>query len=89
MKKKLFLATLKSLKKGVGSGADPDPHRNVTDPQHCLRRIDLFLAIFFVITTLIVSLSAGPHWSRARPGRTNREHASAATGDAKLAAAAA
>jgi hypothetical protein len=46
-KKNLF-ASLKSLKKGVGSGvrsgsgfvnqgygsADPDPHQNVTDPQH-------------------------------------------------------
>jgi hypothetical protein len=40
-----FLASLMSLKKGVGSGsksisqrygsADPDPNRNVTDPQHC------------------------------------------------------
>jgi hypothetical protein len=42
-----FFASLKSLKKGVvsevGSGsvsqrygsADPDPHKNVTDPQHC------------------------------------------------------
>ncbi len=36
-------ASLKSLKKGIGSGsinqrygsADPDPHQNVTDPQHC------------------------------------------------------
>jgi hypothetical protein len=41
---KLFFASLKSLKKGVGSGfisqrygsADPDPHQHVTDPQHCL-----------------------------------------------------
>jgi hypothetical protein len=39
-KKKYFTKT--SLKKGVGSGsisqrygsADPDPHQNVTDPQH-------------------------------------------------------
>jgi hypothetical protein len=45
---KFFLASLKSLKKGVGSGLDPDPdslvkrygsadpvpHQNVTDPQH-------------------------------------------------------
>ncbi len=35
-----FFASLKSLKKevefGVGSGGtDPDPHQNVTDPQHC------------------------------------------------------
>jgi hypothetical protein len=43
-----FLASLKSMKKGVGSGVgsgsisqwygsgdpDPDPHQNVTDPQH-------------------------------------------------------
>ncbi len=28
-----FLASLKSLKKGVIS-VDPDPHKNVTDPQH-------------------------------------------------------
>jgi hypothetical protein len=46
MKKIIFFASLKSLKKGVGSGAgsrsisqrywskDPDPHQNVTDPQH-------------------------------------------------------
>jgi hypothetical protein len=44
-KKKQFLASLKSLKKGVGSGsgsfilrygsADPDQHQNVTDLQHC------------------------------------------------------
>ena len=35
-----------SLKKGVGSGsvsqryrsADPDPHQDVTDPQHCLKQ---------------------------------------------------
>jgi len=47
MKKILFLASLKSVKKGVGSGVrsgsisqrygsgDPDPHQIVTDPQHC------------------------------------------------------
>jgi hypothetical protein len=43
MKKNIFFASLKSLKKGVGSGsigqrygsADPDPHQNVTNPQHC------------------------------------------------------
>jgi hypothetical protein len=37
-----FFASLKSLKKGVGSGSvsqrggspDPDPHQIVTDPQH-------------------------------------------------------
>jgi hypothetical protein len=55
-KKNLFWASLKSLKKGVGSGVesgsgagsishryrseDPDPHQNVTDPQHWLRDID-------------------------------------------------
>jgi hypothetical protein len=49
---KFFLASLKSSKKGVGSGSeldpDPDPlvrgtdpqirirNQNVTDPQHCL-----------------------------------------------------
>jgi hypothetical protein len=35
------------MKKGVGSGSisrrygsgDPDPHQNVTDPQHCLNMI--------------------------------------------------
>jgi hypothetical protein len=53
MKENFFLESLKSLKKGVGSGvgsrvgpgsgsisqrngsADPDPHQNVTVPQHC------------------------------------------------------
>jgi hypothetical protein len=50
MKKKNFFASLKSMKKGVGSGVrsgsgsisqkygswdpDPDPQQNVTDPQH-------------------------------------------------------
>ncbi len=39
MKEKIV--SLKSLKKGVGSisqkyvSTDPDPHQNVTDPQHC------------------------------------------------------
>jgi hypothetical protein len=39
-KKIIILASLKSLKKGVGfasqryGSADPDPHQNVTDPQH-------------------------------------------------------
>ncbi len=40
-----FFASLKPLQKGVGSGtigprygsADPDPHQNVTDPQHCVQ----------------------------------------------------
>jgi hypothetical protein len=50
MKFFFFLAYLKFLKKGVGSGvgsgsramsqrygsADPDPHQNVTDPQRCV-----------------------------------------------------
>jgi hypothetical protein len=59
-KKKYFFASLKLMKKGVGSGVgsgsgsrpgsgsisqsylsadleDPDPHQNVTDPQHCHR----------------------------------------------------
>jgi hypothetical protein len=51
MEKIIFFASLKSLKKGVGcevgfrsgsgsishryGSADPDPHQNVTDPQHC------------------------------------------------------
>jgi hypothetical protein len=46
MKKFIFFASLKSLKKEVGSGVgsgfisqrygsgNPDPHQNVTDPQH-------------------------------------------------------
>ncbi len=46
MWKKHFFGSLKSMKKGVGSGvgsgfpdplvrgSDPDPHQNVTDPQH-------------------------------------------------------
>ncbi len=46
-KKYYFFASLKSMKKGVGSGvrsgssslrygsSDPDPHQNVTDPGHC------------------------------------------------------
>ncbi len=46
IEKNYFFASIKSLKKGVGSGvgsgsisqrygsADPDPHQNVTDPQH-------------------------------------------------------
>jgi hypothetical protein len=42
-KKKNLFASLKSLKKGVGSGfisqkygsGDPDPHQHVTDPQNC------------------------------------------------------
>jgi hypothetical protein len=41
-KKKFFSTSLKSQKKGVGSrsisqrygSANPDPHQNVTDPQH-------------------------------------------------------
>ncbi len=45
-RKKIFFASSKSMKKVVGSGAwsicqrygsgDPDPHQNVTDPQHCI-----------------------------------------------------
>jgi hypothetical protein len=45
MKKINLFASLNSLKRGVGSGSfiqrygsgdpDPDPHQNVTDPQHC------------------------------------------------------
>jgi hypothetical protein len=44
-KKYFFFASLQSMKKGVGPeldpdpdplvrGTDPDPHQNVTDPQH-------------------------------------------------------
>jgi hypothetical protein len=40
---KYFFASLKAMKKEVGSGSiserygsgDPDPHKNVTDPLHC------------------------------------------------------
>jgi hypothetical protein len=49
VKKLFFLESLKSIKKGVGSGVvsgtgsisqrygsgNPDPHQNVTVPQHC------------------------------------------------------
>jgi hypothetical protein len=37
VKKIIFFASLKLLKKGVGSGSislSTDPHQNVTDPQH-------------------------------------------------------
>jgi len=45
IRKKMFFAYLKSIKKLVGSGvggtyrygsgdSDPDPHQNVMDPQH-------------------------------------------------------
>jgi hypothetical protein len=51
-KNNIFFAFLKSKKKGVGSGSgsgsgticqrygsgDPDPHRNITDLQHCFKR---------------------------------------------------
>ncbi len=43
MEKIIILASLQSLKKGVGSisqrygSADPDPHQNVTDPKHCIK----------------------------------------------------
>jgi hypothetical protein len=48
MRRKIFLASLKSMKKGVGSEVgsgsisqrfgygDPDPHQNVKDPQRGL-----------------------------------------------------
>ncbi len=63
MKKKFVWASLKSLKKGVGSGAwsiskrygsaDPDPHQNVTDPQHCLFQKEVSVgSILFVIGCL-------------------------------------
>ncbi len=54
-KKNIFLASLKSMKKGVGSevgsgsgsisqrygsgDSDPDPYQNVTDPQHCFFKL--------------------------------------------------
>jgi hypothetical protein len=52
VRKTIFFAFLKSKKKRVGSGdgsgsgtisqrygpGDPDPHRNITDPQHCFKR---------------------------------------------------
>jgi hypothetical protein len=46
-KKIIFFASLKSLKKEVGSisqshgTGDPDPHQNVTDPQHCLKEAQM------------------------------------------------
>jgi hypothetical protein len=54
MKKYLFLASLKSMKKGVGSGVgsgsigqrDPDPHKNVTDPEHWSPQTYLYLGKF-------------------------------------------
>jgi hypothetical protein len=53
MKKKIFCILKIALKKGVGSGStrqsyrtgmeygseDPDPHQNVTNPQHWLQYI--------------------------------------------------
>jgi hypothetical protein len=54
MKKKIWGGTLKSPKNGVGSGVgsrsvlstsqrygseDPDPHQNVTDPQHWIAEL--------------------------------------------------
>jgi hypothetical protein len=55
-----FFASLKILKKGVGSGvgagsgcisqrygsADPFPHQNVTDPQHCRKYMPLNVLFF-------------------------------------------
>jgi hypothetical protein len=32
------------MKKGVGSG-DPDPHQNLTDPQHCLSLVGCFYGL--------------------------------------------
>jgi hypothetical protein len=52
-----FFASLKSLKKGVGSGSvskrhgptdpdlDPDPHQNAMDPQHCV-----LFSIWFMVS---------------------------------------
>ncbi len=36
MKTNIFFASLKSMKKEIGSG-DPDPHQNVTNPQHWIK----------------------------------------------------
>jgi hypothetical protein len=59
-KKSIFFASLKSLKKGVGSGigsgsisqrygsADPDPHQYVTDPQHCTLRFCSIGIVYFL-----------------------------------------
>jgi hypothetical protein len=57
--KRIFFTSLKSLKKGVGSGVgsgyislrygsgdpDQDPHQNVTDPQHCFCHLHCSVAI--------------------------------------------
>jgi hypothetical protein len=45
MKTNIFFASLKSMKKEIGSGSirqrygsgDPDPHQNFTDPQHWIK----------------------------------------------------
>jgi hypothetical protein len=56
-----FFASLKSLKKGVGSisqsygSPDPDPHQNVTDPQHCLK-----VKWLINVCVLCVGAGAGP-----------------------------
>jgi hypothetical protein len=71
------LESLKSPKKGVGSGVgsgfirqrygsgdlDPDPHQNVTDPQHCfLRRqldphgVKIFVKVQYVRTVRIYKI---------------------------------
>jgi hypothetical protein len=48
----IFFASLKSMKKGVGSisqrygSGDPDPHQNVTDPQHCKKVFQLIELIY-------------------------------------------
>jgi hypothetical protein len=51
MRNKYEYASLKSIKKGVGSisqrygsgNPDPDPHQNVTDPQHWKKEREIIL----------------------------------------------
>jgi hypothetical protein len=80
-----LLASLRSMTKLAGSGArsgciskrhgspDPDPYQNVTDPQHCLSVLNLFLleahAIsgnFSVIFTVLGTMCS--FWPRQRLG---------------------
>jgi hypothetical protein len=72
---KNYFASLKALKKGVGSGigsgsssqmygsADPDPHQNVMDPQHCFFCMitDGFqnFLLFFLVKNIKNKVSAG------------------------------
>jgi hypothetical protein len=60
---KKFVSSLKSLKKGVGSGIgqrygypDPDPYQNVTDPQHCFQEMLNKLSLDYVpVRSLVIS----------------------------------